>query len=359
VRTLWISGLVVVVLGLGCAAEYRRKDRATRAKQEELQRQLLASEEARKKAAIALDGLAVAIRAKDGEIASLESKLEDKKSELTRLERASLTSGTLTEELKAKIAGAEAARDKAAEELKIARDDRERLKKSLEERRTRSLQAFLENAGPETMFAADSSDIEKIFAVQGRECAVVLDIARDLEVMRGTQRDSLPILRGYNVLPMRVAYQKVLVCKKDAGFQVQREAGYLFRLISQGNDSERALMSSRTTGSCDGRSEALLEKSVFGASRYQLLSPFRGSIDGIETMDLPRGSRGALRLTMGSSVVGAVSCARAVEMRDASDMTTMACKVLLGQTLAGARLAEGCFTEEPEGSATSLNFHQE
>ena len=357
-RTQWISSLLVVMLGLGCAADYRRKDRATRAKQEELQRQLLVSEEARKKAVAALDGLAAAMTAKDREIVSLESSLEGNKAELTRLESASHTSGVLTEELKAQIAGAEAARDKAAEDLKIARDDRERLKKSLEERRTRSLQAFLENAGPETMFAADATDLEKIFAVQGRECAVVLDIGRDLEVMRGTQRENLPNLRGYDVLPMRVAYQKVMVCKKDGSLQVNREAGYLYRLISQSNDSERALMSSRAKGSCDGRPEAFLEKSVFGASKYQLLSPFRGSIDGIETIDLPRGSRGVLRLNMGSSVVGAVSCARAVEMRDASDMTTLACKVLLGQTLAGVGLAEGCFTEEPEGSATSLIFHQ-
>lgn len=384
-RSQWISALLIIGSASGCGAEYRRKDRATKAQNEALQHNLAASEEARKKAeaeaislktaveqattalaaqkaqaekmASDLAALTSAATAKDLEIASLDSTLQAKEAELARLTRASLTAGIGSEELRGQLDAAEKAREKAARDLKLAQEEQKVMKKTLEEQRTRSLQAFLENAGPETMFAADTSDMATLFKLDGRECAIVLDIARDIEVVRGTQRERLPNLRGYDVLPMRVAYKKALVCKEGSQLKVNREEGHLFRLISDRNDDERALVTGRAKGSCDGKPAEMLKASVLGENEYQVLNPFRGSIDGIETIDLPRGDQGGLRLHMGSAVVGAPSCARAVEMGVSEDLVTMACQVLLGRSPVGVQTAEGCFTEKKEGDATSLIFN--
>jgi hypothetical protein len=261
------------------------------------------------------------------------------------------------DDLRVKLAAALKARDEAKRDLAFARDREKNTQASLDRLKNRALQVFFENASPDTVFATDTSEMNDLFRLDGRECSVVLDLGREVEVLRGPALAKLPQLRNLDMLPMRVAYTKVLVCKSGGSLQVGRETGFFYRAQSGSNADERKLIAGRDRGMCDNRSETDAKTSVFGEAQYQIVESYRGEVDGIETIDLLRSGGEILRLHTGSSVLRASSCA---EMRGAvadGDIAQTACKVVLGENMPGMARIDGCFTEQKDGNAVVLKFN--
>lgn len=361
----WISVLLLTGSALGCTAQAQRREKIARARSEALERDLKASENARQKADArsgalqsALDDLNKENSANEAQLITLEANLKAKEDELARLNAAGVREGESSEEFKAQVSALEKARDKAMQDLALAREQEKSAKDSLSQQKRRVVQMFLENPGPDTLFVSDAEGMSGIFQLDGRQCAVVFDVGRNVEILRGPAMEQLPSIQSYNVLPMRVPYTKLLVCRSGRTLQVGRETGHLVRAQSIQNSGVRKLIAARDQGMCDNRSGDIAKASVFGQWKLQVLEPYLGDVDGIETLDILRSSGETLRLHTGSGVIGVSSCADAQEIQDGTNVAVDACKILLGaRVIDNDQRAEGCFTEKKEGDKTSLVFH--
>lgn len=361
----WICVLLSVGSAVGCTAQAQRREKIARARSEALERDLKASEDARQKAEAksgalqtALDGLNKENSANEAQLSTLEANLKAKEEELARLNAAGSGEGESSEEFKAQLAALEKARDKARQDLAVAREQEKNAKDSLNQQKRRVVQMFLENPGPDTLFVMDVEGMSSMFQLDGRQCAVVFDVGLNMEILRGPAMEKLPSIQSYNVLPMRVPYTKILVCRSGRTLQVGRETGHLVRALSIQNSGDRKLIAARDQGMCDNRSGDIAKASVFGQWKYQVLEPYLGDVDGIETVDILRSSGGTLRLHTGSGVIGVSSCAEAQEIRDVTNVAVDACKILMGaRGMESDQRTEGCFTEKKEGDKTSLVFH--
>lgn len=359
----WICVLLSVGSALGCTAQAQRREKVARARSEALERDLKASEDARQKAEAragdlqtALDDLNKENSANEAQVSTLEANLKAKEEELARLNAAG--PGESSEEFKAQLAALEKARDKAIQDLAAARQQEKDVRDSFNQQEKRVVQMFLENPGPDTLFVLDAEEMSGIFQLDGRQCVVVFDVGARVEILRGPAMEKLPSIQSHKVLPMRVSYTKMLVCRNGGTLQIGRETGYLVRAQSIQNPGERKLIAARDLGMCDNRSGDIAKASVFGQWKYQVLEPYLGDVDGIETMDILRSSGDALRLHTSSGAIGISSCAEAQEIRDLTRDTVNACKILVGaRGMEWFQRTEGCFTEKKEGDKTSLVFH--
>jgi hypothetical protein len=361
----WIFALVSLGSALGCTVQSQRREKVARARSEALERDLKASEDARQKAETksgalqtALDDLNKENFSKENQLSTLEANLKTKEEELARLNAAQAKDRESSEEFKAQLAALEKARDDAMLDLAAARKQEKNAKDSLDQQERRVIQMFLENPGPDTLFVSDAGGISGIFQLDGRQCAVVFDVGARVEILRGPAMEKLPSIQSYKVLPMRVSYTKMLVCRNVGTIQVGRETGHLVRAQSIQNPRDRKLIAARDQGMCDNRSGDIAKASVFGQWKYQVLEPYLGDVDGIETLDILRSSGDTLRLHTSSGVIGVSSCAEAQEIQDLNSVAVDACKILMGaKGMESYQRTEGCFTEKKEGDNTSLVFH--
>ena len=258
---------------------------------------------------------------------------------------------------------ADVARAKA--ELAKTLKEKALAEKGLGNQQRLTLQAFLENAGPDSMFAATGSDVESAFGIPDQTCAVIVDLGQDLQIVRGPQRDPVPTFRGFDTLPMRVSYKKIALCDKGSSVDAQVENGFLYRVISA--TGERLLVAARSSGSCDQLAADVKSRSIFGEVLAQAWSPFRGDIDGIESIDIPQhrstdpndATKAALRLTMGSVLEsGGSTCARVIQRANDGAILKIGCMVLLGKDIAGKSVNTGCFAATAAGLDTPMTFEK-
>jgi hypothetical protein len=292
----------------------------------------------------------------DNEVAALTEELavqsQALKDAVTSRDEASAKQAELTK----RLAAAKAEREKVAADLVAAITEKSRIEKSLADYQRKGVQAFLENVGPETMFGGAGADVADAFPRRDKKCAVVIDLGPDLEMVRGSERTRLPNLSGYSVLAMRVAYRKIAICDEANKIEAQVEHGQVYKLFGNGN--ERIFVGGRNTSTCDKQSNDMKNKNVFGGSPFQVWSPFRGEVDGIETIDIPSDD-GALRLHMGSALIGAATCAQALNNDDKTELVTLACKVLSGAEIEGKKVIKGCFAKKSSWGRVSTYFSPE
>jgi hypothetical protein len=206
------------------------------------------------------------------------------------------------------------------------------------------------------MFGAAGADVAEIFVKRGDDCAVVLDFDPNVQVVRAADRSSLPSLNGYTILSMRVGYRKVAICLNGNKIESQVEKGFLYRGFGYGN--ERILVTAKESSTCDSASSDIKGAAVLGDSSYVMVSPFRGEMDGIETIDIPANEKN-LRLHMGSAVVGAPTCADAARGANASDLISVACAVAVDQAVPGLAVSKGCFSRKSFLGRESTRFTAE
>ena len=302
----------------------------------------------------------VALHAKlanhDAEVAALSKEIEAQKRALKDATTANDAFAAKQAELVKLLEVAIANRQKAAAELAAAAAEKARMIKNLAGYQGKSVQAFLENAGPETMFGARGVDVAESFPRRDNQCAVVIDLGPDLEVLRGSERSRLPKLDGYSVLPMRVDYRKIAICDDGNKIEAQVEQGQVYKLF--GSNSERELVGGRTISTCDNQSNDMKSKNVFGGAPLQMWAPFRGDMDGIETMDIPS-QGGTFRLHMGSALISATNCAQAINLGDKTDLITLACMVLSGSEIEGKKVSKGCFAKKSSWGRANTLFSPE
>jgi hypothetical protein len=207
------------------------------------------------------------------------------------------------------------------------------------------------------LFALGASGLGKIFKLDGRDCALVFDMAREVEMLHGDALSQIPRLENVDIMPMRVAYNKILVCKNGGTLQVGRETGHLYRAQSNNNPDERKLVSGRDRSMCDGRSEPIVRASVFGEARYQVVGAYLDQVNGFETIELLSSGDDSIRLNSGSGEISASSCADAQELVGDDRAVVLACKIVRGERIAGLEQVDGCFTEQKKDDGTSLMFN--
>ena len=358
------SILLALGVAVGCTAQAQRREKIARARSEALERDLKASEEARKQAEsksgalqTSLDEVSKWSAGAQDQLRALEANLKAREEEIARLTSDESSASLSPDELKAKLTAAVRARDDAKRDLAALREREKNTQRSLEQQKNLVLQVFLENAFPDTLFALGASGLGKIFKLEGRDCALVFDMAREVEMLHGDALSQIPRLENVDIMPMRVAYNKILVCKNGGTLQVGRETGHLYRAQSNNNPDERTLVSGRERSMCDGRSEPLVQASVFGAARYQVVGAYRDQVHGIETIDLLSSGDDSIRLNSGSGEISSASCADAQELVGDDSAVVLACKIVRGQRVAGLAQVDGCFTEQKKDDGTSLMFN--
>ena len=224
------------------------------------------------------------------------------------------------------------------------------VKKAFDEKK-KAIQVFMENPAPETVFAMDTDDVSGSYKLEsGEECIMIFNIATEVSIVPIVERNKLPKIKDFVVIPMRAGYQKVAVCKKEGVMQLHHEKGSLYRLVSLTKEGVRPLISSREEGSCDNFSEEIQDKNLFAATN-QSFSSYRGEIDGIESIDFGRVTHGANRFHMGSAVqsLGAAHCMDIITGDTGNELAVLACKTALGEKTHNPLVKTGCFTETASG----------
>ncbi|MBM4252594.1 MAG: hypothetical protein FJ146_11535 [Deltaproteobacteria bacterium] len=292
----------------------------------------------------------------DEEVAKLTAALDARSAALATASADNTALAAKEAELRKNLETAKTERESAANDLKKALDERSALEKTLADEKRTALRVFLENAAPDLMFGAAGADVAEIFIKRGDDCAVILDFDPDVIIVRAADRGALPSINGYTILSMRVGYRKVAICRDGNKIEAQVERGSLYRGFGYG--SERVLISGRDSSTCDKASSDTRASAILGDSRYVMVNPFRGEMDGIETIDLPANEK-VLRLHMGSALVGAPTCAEAARGANGGDLVAVACAVALDKPVDGLSVTKGCFSKKSFLGRESTKFTAE
>jgi predicted nucleic acid-binding Zn-ribbon protein len=218
---------------------------------------------------------------------------------------------------------------------------------------TSAVQVFLANAGQDSLFVLEPDMVRDTYTTaEGESCTIIFNINRTIDVVRGPARADIPGLTDRTMLPLKGGYQKVVVCQKGEDIRAQVENGSIYQSVPNNNNAAIQLVSARESSSC-GDNE---NKSLF-ASKFQLFYPYRGHIDGIETIDLMRANNEMLRYNMASSTNDflGTSCTEIVNDGIATELSVLACRLALGQET-DATVTKGCFKEVMNNGKTELSF---
>ena len=292
----------------------------------------------------------------DEEVAKLTGELEARSAELASATADKTALAAKEAELKKSLEAAKIERSNAAKDLESAMADKAKIEKSLTDEKRTGLQLFLENSAPDSMFGAAGDDVSEIFIRRGNDCAVVIDFAPDVQVVPASDRTTLPSLNGYTVLSMRAAYRKVAICRDGSKIEAQVEKGFLYRAL--GSSTERVLVVGKESSSCDKASNDIKAAAILGDSKYETINPYRGEMDGIETIDFPANYKN-LRLHMGSAVVGAPNCGQAAKIGAPDDLVAIACAVAVDKTPDNLSVTKGCFSKKSFLGRESTRFTAE
>jgi predicted nucleic acid-binding Zn-ribbon protein len=275
-----------------------------------------------------------ALNALRAEVATLKADLEAAKAQEENLSSQLSAEQERSDELSAKIKTLDA----TLKEMKA---------------QTSAVQVFLANAGKDSLFVLEPDMVRDTYTTaEGENCTLVFNINRTIDVIRGPARNNIPGLTDRTMLPLKGGYQKVAVCQKGEEIRAQVENGSIYQSIPNNNNTAIQLVSARETSSC-GDDE---NKSLF-ASKFQLFYPYRGHIDGIETIDLMRANNEMLRYNMASSTNDflGTSCTDIVKDGMATELSVLACRLALGQET-GVTVTMGCFKEVVNSDKTELSF---
>jgi predicted nucleic acid-binding Zn-ribbon protein len=315
------------------------------------------------------------ISAKDNRLKELEKSLADLDAQ--KAAEIALLNASL-QELNTNIATIEATTsvtiNKLNEEISVHKSDAEKLKSELTLRETQiaslsaalggvsnsavAVNAFLAHAGKDSLFVVEPELVSETYHLpEDHKCTFIFSINPAVEIARGSERRNIPRLRSRTMLPLKVGYQKIALCHTAAGYQAHVEQGSIYQSAADESPEAVQLVTSREKSSCEGL-DVEQKKNVF-SSAYQLLHPYRGDIDGIETVDLFRGdSSSMLRYHMASATFDfrGSNCSSVIAGGLASDLSVLICKLALGLDT-GVTLEKGCFTEQ-KGEHTTLMFNK-
>lgn len=289
----------------------------------------------------------------DGRTRELATQLAAKAEENQRLQ-AELT-GLQAE--KAKTSAQLASSEAALSDLKSAHAA---LAANVEAKAYSGVMALLENTGPESLFGVTDWVLRDTYKLEdGQECLMIFNIDREIESVARNRAVTVPSIGGFQMVPLRIAYQKVAVCQKEGVTQAQRESGFIYKGIPSDNAERRVLISTRTESSCDKLEASVQKQNVF-SGQYQLFYPYAGQIDGIETVNLLRPSNQVLEYNMGSAhpSILASSCQDLLKDSGASALASTACRLARGDKAADLNVSLGCFAEKQSGNQTSLTFNK-
>lgn len=279
--------------------------------------------------------------------------LDDKTKEAQGLNEELKTARKEKEELSGKLTQAET-------DLNALKSEQETLKSGINSSNFAAVQTLMANLGPESLFATTNWKLRDTFKIDEKDdCVFIFNFDRKVEVVSKENMSSIPLVTNLTLLPIRVAYQKVAICKNGRDTQAQKESGHIYK-ASGGNDNALNLVTARTEGSCDKLKEEVKAKNVF-AGNIQYIKPYAGSIDGIETFDLLRAeSRDWLEYNMGSGHpdIRASSCEAALENEFTSDLVKLACRLAKGDAPSEMNVTMGCWTENDRSSQTELLFNK-
>lgn len=254
---------------------------------------------------------------------------------------------------------------KAKSSLKEAEAELARLQNSLKEAQYLTVQAYLENLGPERLFALDDRDLRRTYNyAEDIECHFIFSLNDKVDFLHHDIAGSVPTLSGFQAFPLGVTYHKVAICgPRSPGlastFQLHHETGRVFKIIPNNNPQQRSLLTARYESTCGKASSEVAEKNVFGR-QFQFIYPYSGMIDGIESIGILRPSNQSLEYTMGSSVtsIRASSCEQLLDRAQASGIAFAACQYINNQENFIATIEPGCMLEGPSiNGMTRIEFH--
>ena len=139
----------------------------------------------------------------------------------------------------------------------------------------------------------------------------------------------------------------------------QREQGFVYKVSPKQDKDVKKLLTARVKSSCQEASGGDSASSVFSSS-FQYFYPYRGQIDGFETIDVLRPEGQLLEYNMGSAhaEANARSCDAASANADTSDLFKTACSIAQGEAPAGVSVTLGCFREKAAGNQFELVFQK-
>ncbi len=230
------------------------------------------------------------------------------------------------------------------------------LAEELEQKSYAGVMALLENPGPESLFGVTDWIFKDTYETQ-QDCLMIFNIDRDLEAVANNRNVAVPRINGFSLVPLRTAYQKVMVCQENGVVQAHKESGFIYKGIPNENTSNRVLLTTRSESSCDPLAETVKTNNVF-TSPIQLFYPYVGEIDGIETINVLRPSNQVLEYNMGSGHPGilASSCKELVDNGTEDSLARTACRIAQGEP--GLNVTVGCFAEESTAGKTKLIFNK-
>lgn len=246
-------------------------------------------------------------------------------------------------------------------ELETLNKEQQALKSDVLLQSYKGVQALIENLGPESLFSPTRWMFRKAYN-DVEDCAVIFNIDRQVEVVAKENMDKMPSIRDLKLLPIRVAYQKVLVCTRDGHTQAHQEKGHIYKVNPLSNAANKSLLTARTEGSCDSQSDEVKAANMFSTPN-QYIYPYAGTIDGIETIDILRpGSHGLLEYNMGSGNpdIRTSNCAAAAKSPFTTPQVKLACRLAMGEKAEEINVTMGCFTETKEdaGAKADLIFNK-
>ncbi len=290
------------------------------------------------------------IALKDNEISNLKDQYEtlyETRVDVARLDSLEAQIATLSaerEQLTSEASQLKTSLTESSAKILVA-------EKKLAKSQTLSLQSFLGNPAPVSLFGLESRDLAKIFKLPAdANCMLIFDVSPDLKPNR---KRTVPGLESYDVSGLQTSYQKVLVCQEGSLVKAHKESGTLYKVNTR--NLSNALHTSRESDTCASDLES--KSAIFGTEKVQSIDPYMGSIDGIETIDIKH-ANGMNRLSEGDSVYSlrAGSCAEVLPSPVASPLAKTACRIALGLQSASAETQFGCFTETYRNGPLELIF---
>ncbi len=260
---------------------------------------------------------------------------------------------------------AEILKNLAANEAKLSklREDLASMSKDLELERFMGMQLFLDNASDEILYAVSDDVLRDHYKLdEGQECLFMLSVGQRVENLRLENSLSIPKIDNLNLIPFRLSFDRLAICKTDGGIQAQKDFGMIYKAAASDSSNRRDIVSARTNDPCSKIPVVIAPASgpnpALG-SKFQFMHPLIGSINGMEAIALETGKKDfTLSYLQGRSRTGvdAKDCDELLADNFASPLAHTACRVIKGELQVDEKVSMGCFTEEYKNGVVTLKF---